>query len=118
MKDEAQKNLEFVGVKGFDDIVDNDKKWELLDSWIMKDFPDFTPPTKSSSSKSFEDLETRCDEISTSLMETYTKLEEKVALAIAEKDKVLDLVIESDSKALAYKKELDKLSSYIFNYEV
>lgn len=40
---DEEMNLEFIGLEGFDDLIDNEK-WEMLDSSIAYDFPSFTPP--------------------------------------------------------------------------
>lgn len=61
---EEAQNLEFVRAEGFHEFISVEKKWELLDSRIAKEFPQFIPPTSKSAEKErVAVLEKRCEEL-------------------------------------------------------
>lgn len=78
---EEVQTLSFVWAQGFDDQLDEEKNWDLLDSCVHREFPDFTPPTISVA-KRFAATEGRCDKLATSLTEVSSKMEKKGAIAI------------------------------------
>lgn len=101
--------LSFVGAGGFDELLNEEKKWIFLDSSVKDKFPEFSPPSVTTV-KRLAGAQKCCAELSDSLTAIFTQLEEKLIVAIAEKDRAQDLVTHSESKYNDLKMQIDSLS--------
>lgn len=64
---EEKKILEYVGIQGFDELIDEEKCFDVLDAYMQRDFADFIPPPKKPSPQMLE-----LEEKVTKLIEQYT----------------------------------------------
>lgn len=108
---------------GFDELMDEDKKWEVLDSRIASDHPTFVPPSAkcvdgSTSSESITELKKTFEDLMKVLKKTTSDLEEKIALAYTEKYLAMERATQSEMKVLALEQKHQDLSIKVTKMEV